>query len=81
MKRCKYSKCNKEFVPEKKGQLYCCEACRVDQNRERSREAKRQERLKRKKKKSHSLAELQREARMYGMSYGMYVAQMQKGAV
>ncbi len=71
--------CNNEFVPQHHAQHHCSTECRATYNRDRSRERDRQERMKRKGNKS--LSQLQREARMLGMSYGMYVAQMQKGAV
>ena len=83
VKTCKYIKCGKEFYPERKGQMYCCEKCRGDQNRERAREYDRikREDARNQRKKKASLRDISNKAKELGMSYGMYVAQMemQKG--
>ena len=83
VKTCKYIKCGKEFYPERKGQMYCCEKCRNNQNKDNARERERQKReeLKNMRNKKSSLMDISNKARELGMSYGMYVArmEMQKG--
>ena len=56
--------------------IYCTDKCRREMQK-----ALREAEPKKVVNKAKSLAELQREARMRGMSYGMYMASMQKGAV
>ena len=72
-RKCAY--CGTMFLAGIHNKTYCSKKCYADINRKNKTKPKEKKNVKIK-----SIAEMQREARMRGMSYGLYVAQMQKGA-
>ena len=75
-RKCAY--CGEMFMAGIHNKTYCSPKCREDMLKHDRPKKKQSANAKIEIK---SIAEMQREARMHGMSYGQYVAQMQKGAV
>lgn len=64
--------CLQHFEPSSNSQICCSDDCKKIRARQI------EQKKKPKKKNIRSLSEIQREARLHGMSYGMYIASMQK---
>lgn len=73
-RKCKY--CGQLFIPVTHRQFYCNESCRLERNRERSREQGKSNTIQRRKQKAKKAAirDIAAEAKAAGMSYGQYVA-------
>ena len=71
--------CGKLFVSESNRRIYCSKTCRDESYRKTVSSDKKNSGKKGRKKKVRSLSEIATEARNAGMSYGKYVAMMERG--
>ena len=70
--------CGKEFKQIRGNQIVCSSECRKKRTRQLAKENKKTEKKKRTKTVRKSLIEIEKEAKEAGMSYGKYVALMEK---